>query len=82
MQNWCFATDVMTNGVNLIGWHIQLVATLVGKQQVITFNAADCAFDHALVLGNSVNVMNDVVASLEIFKDCSAFAFFWTWLAM
>ena len=82
MKHWCFATDVMTNGIDLIRWHVQLVATLVREQQVIAFNSADRTFDHALVFGDTMNVMNDVVARFEIFKDCSAFTFFRSRLTM
>ena len=82
MKHRCFATDVMTNCVDLIRWHIQLVATLVREQQVIAFNSADRTFDHAFVLGDTMNVMNDVVACFEIFEDCSAFTFFRSRLTM
>ena len=48
--------------------HVQLVAALVGDQQVVALDAADRPLDHALVLADAVLVVHDVVAGLEVLE--------------
>jgi len=66
-----FAADVLANRVDLIGRHVQLVAALVGEQQVVALCAADRAADETLELADTVVVVNDVVAGLQVL-ECGA----------
>ena len=68
MQLRCLAADVLADRVDLVGRDVQLVAALVGDEQVVAFDAADRALDHALVLADAVLVVHDVVAGLEVLE--------------
>ena len=70
MQCGCFATDVLTNHANLFGGDIQLVATLVRNEQVVTLNAADGALHHAFVFAHTVMCVHDIAAGLQVFEHC------------
>ncbi len=74
MQRRGLAADVLAEGVDLVGRHVELVAALVGDEQVVAFDAADRALDHALVLADAVLVVDDVVARAEIFERRGALA--------
>ena len=69
-----FAADVLAQRVDLVGRHVELVATLVRDQQVVAFDAADRPLDHALVLADAVLVVHDVVAGLEVLERGRRFA--------
>ncbi len=68
VQRRCLAADVLAQRVDLVGRYVQLVAALVRHEQVVTFDPADRALDHALVLADAVLVVHDVHAGLEILE--------------
>ena len=82
MQRWCFTADVLTNQADLFGRNVELVATLVRNEQVVTFDAANRTLDHSFVLANAVMSVDDIATGLQIFEDsargttagCAAFA--------
>ncbi len=82
VQHGCLAAHVLAQGVDLVARHVQLVAALVGEQQVVALDAADGALDHALVLADPVLVVDDVVAGLEVFEQARALALAWPGLAV
>ena len=69
VQRRGLAADVLAQRVDLVGRHVQLVAALVGDEQVVALDAADRALDHALVLADAVLVVHDVVAGLEVLEE-------------
>ena len=69
VQRRRLAADVLAQRVDLVGRHVQLVAALVGDEQVVALDAADRALDHALVLADAVLVVHDVVAGLEVLEE-------------
>ena len=69
VQGGRLAARVLAQRVDLVGRYVQLVAALVGHEQVVAFDAADRALDHALVVADAVDVVDDVVAWLEVFED-------------
>ena len=68
VQLRCLAADVLAQRVDLVGRHVELVAALVRDQQVVALDAADRPLDHALVLADTVLVVHDVVAGLEVLE--------------
>ena len=82
VQGRCLAADVLPQGVDLVGRHVQLVAALVGDQQVVAFDPADRALDHAFVVPDTVLVVHDVVAGLEVLEGGGSLAARWTRLAV
>ena len=77
-----FAADVLADGVDLIAGDVELVAALVGEQQIVTLDAADAALDHALVVADAVLVVHNVVAGLQVFEEPGALPLAWPRLAM
>ena len=74
VQRRRLAADVLAQRVDLVGRDVQLVAALVGDEQVVALDAADRALDHALVLADAVLVVDDVVAGLEVLEVVGALA--------
>ena len=70
MQGGCFAADVLTNDTNLFSGYIQLVATFVRNQQVVTFDATDGALHHAFVFAHTVMCVHHIAAWLQVFEHC------------
>ena len=56
VQRRRLAADVLAQHVDLVGRDVQLVAALVGDEQVVALDATDRALDHALVLADAVLV--------------------------
>ena len=54
--------------VDLVGRDIELVATLVRNEEVVPLDATDGPLDHALVLADTVLVVHDVAAGLQVFE--------------
>ena len=66
--------DVLAQAVDLVARHVELVAALVGEQQVVALDAADGALDHPLVVPDAVLVVDDVVARLEVLEEAGSLA--------
>ena len=64
----CIATHILSNGVNLVSGHVELVATLVCKQQVIALCTTYCTTYQTFKFANAMVVMNDVIARFEILE--------------
>ena len=82
VQGRRLAADVLPQGVDLVGRHVQLVAALVGDQQIVALDPADRALDHAFVVPDTVLVVHDVVAGLEVLEGGGSLATRWTRLAV
>ncbi len=63
-----FATDVLTDRVDLVGRDVELVATPVAEQQVVAFDSADGPLDHPVVLTDAVLMVHDVAAGLQVLE--------------
>ena len=74
MQRGSLAADVLADRIDVIGWHVQLVAVLVRQQQVVTLRTTDGTRDHSLVLADAVDVMHDEIAGLQVleYRRCVA----------
>ena len=78
MQRRRFATDVLAQYIDLVGRHVQLVATLVRQQQVVALDAANRPLHHALELADAMLVMHDIAAGLQVFEGAGGVgAFAW-----
>ena len=73
VQRRCLTTDVLAQRVDLVGRDVQPVAAFVRDEQVVVFDAADRALDHALVLADTVLVVHDVHACLQVLERRCAF---------
>ncbi|CAB5000094.1 unannotated protein [freshwater metagenome] len=82
VQHRRLAADVLPQRVDLVAGYVQLVAALVGQQQVVALDATDRALHHALVLADTVLAVHDVVAGLEVFEQPDALALAWPRLAV
>ena len=69
MQRRRVAARVVADGVDLVGGHVELVAAAVLQQQVVALGAAKGALHHAAVAGDTVLVVHDVIADLEVFEE-------------
>ncbi len=69
-----FAADVLAQRVDLVARHVELVAPLVGEEQVVALDASDAALDHSFVLTDAVDVVDDVVADVEVLEHRRALA--------
>ena len=66
--------DVLAQCVDLVARHVELVAALVGEEQVVALDASDAALDHPLVLADAVDEVDDVVADVEVLEHRRALA--------
>lgn len=82
VQRRGLAADVMAHGIDLVGRQVQLVGALVGEHQIVTLDPGDGHFRHALVLGDTVDVVHDVVPGLQVLEDRAALATLGAWSAM
>ena len=82
MQRRGLAPDVLAKRVDLIAGDVQLVAALVPQQQVVALDPADRALDHALVVPDTVLVVHDVVARLQVLEEAGALPLARPWLTV
>ena len=69
VQHRCLAADVLAECIDLVARHVQLVAALVGDQQVVALHAADGTLHHSLVLADAVVCVHHVPARLQVLED-------------
>ena len=68
-QRGRITTGVVTDHVDLVGRHVELVVTAVGQQQVVALHTSDRPRDHAFVLRDAMRRVHHIVAGLEILED-------------
>ena len=64
----CFATHILPNGINLIGWHVELVAAFIREQQIVTLCATYCAAHQTFKFAYAMVVMNNVITRFKILE--------------
>jgi len=72
VQGGAVAAGVAAHRADLVGRHVQLVATLVLDQEVVALGASRRAADNARVAADAVVVVDDVVAGGEVVLEIGA----------